>query len=59
MIIRIRFKSGNVAEERGDLSHIAALISDDKAGLIDYVMGLDPETGEFDNYVHEHDPAWN
>lgn len=58
LVIRIRFKSGGVSEERGTEEQIEALFAQDEQGLLDYVQGLDPITGEFNLWVHEDDPAW-
>ena len=58
LVIRIRFKSGAVSEERGTEEQIEALFEQDSAGLLDYVQGLDPDTGEFNLWVHDHDETW-
>lgn len=58
LIIRIRFRSGAVSEERGNETQCVALMDQDESGLIDYVQTLDPTTGEFAMYVHEDDPNW-
>ena len=58
LIIRIRFRSGAVSEERGNEDHCTALLDQDVTGLIDYVQTLDPITGQFSMFVHDEDPNW-
>lgn len=58
LVIRIKFKSGAVSEERGRVSQIEALFDEDTGRLIDYVMALDVIGNEFALWVHEDDPAW-
>ena len=58
LIIRIRFRSGAVSEERGTELQVEALIDEDESRLIDYVQTLDIESGEFALFVHENDPNW-
>ena len=59
LIIRIRFKSGSVSEERGTEEQVVALIDNDETCLVDYIQTLDAKTGEFSMYVHDDDPNWN
>ena len=58
LVIRICFKSGSVSEERGTEFHINALFDDDKQGLIDYVMALEPKGGEIALWQHDGDTRW-
>lgn len=58
LVIRIRFKSGAVSEERGCSDQIQALFNSDVEELIDYALGYDPITGQFDMWVHDNDPNW-
>ena len=59
LIIRVRFRSGAVSEERGNEAQCIQLMDDGVNGLIDYVQTLNPETGEFSLFVHDDDPAWS
>jgi hypothetical protein len=59
LVIRIRFRSGAVSEERGTEAHCVALLDQDENQLIDYVQWLDPITGEFALFVHDDDPNWD
>lgn len=59
LVIRIRFRSGAVSEERGSEEHCHALLDQDADCLIDYVQSLDPITGEFALFVHDDDPNWD
>ena len=58
LVIRIRFKSGRVSEERGCSDQVQKLFEQDENSLIDYVLGYDPITGAFDMWVHDDDPTW-
>ena len=58
LVLRIRFKSGAVSEERGCDKHIEELFAQDEQGLIDYVLGYDPVTQAFDMWVADGDPNW-
>lgn len=58
LVIRIRFKSGTVREERGRVAEIEALFAADSARIVDYVMALDVVGNEFALWVHDDDPAW-
>lgn len=46
LVLRIVFKSGRVAEERGTEESIEALFAHDEMQLIDYVMTIDLVDGE-------------
>lgn len=59
LIIRVRFRSGAVSEERGIEAQAIQLLDEDEGRLIDYVMTLDPASGEFAMFVHDNDPAWS
>lgn len=59
LIIRVRFRSGAVSEERGNEGDCVALLDRDDDRLIDYVQTLNPESGEFSLYVHDNDPSWD
>ena len=59
LVIRIRFRSGAVSEERGCEDHCHALLDQDEDNLIDYVQTLEPISGEFSMFVHDNDPNWD
>ena len=59
IVIRIKFRSGAVSEERGTVEDIEALFDRDDDRLIDYVMGLDVLLNEFAVWMHEDDPNWS
>ncbi|EAQ69439.1 hypothetical protein SynRS9909_01314 [Synechococcus sp. RS9909] len=44
-VLRIVFCNGQVAERRGEDDLVAALFAADAAGLIDYVLALEVDSG--------------
>lgn len=60
LVIRIRFRTGGVAEERGTEEDCYALFAqDEKEELLDYVIALKPETGEYALFTHENDHRYD
>lgn len=62
LVIRIAFKSGSVSEERGVDSDIDALFHEDLQNperLIDYVLAIEPKTGELVLACHDDDTRWD
>lgn len=59
LILRIVFRSGRVAEERGTELSIAALFARDEDRLIDHIMMIDLVTGEVAIYAEENDERFD
>lgn len=55
MVLRIVFKSGRVAEERGTEWSVVALFEGDSEDLIDYIMALEIASTECHIYCAEED----
>ena len=58
-ILRIVFRSGRVAEERGSDEMVQLLFAGDELDLIDYVMSIELRTGEVHIYTDENDERFN
>ena len=58
-ILRIVFRSGRVAEERGSDEMIQLLFAGDELDLIDHVMSIDTVSGEVHIYTDEKDDRFN
>lgn len=59
LVLRIVFKSGRVAEERGDEMSVTALFAQDEMGLIDHIMMIDLVDGEVAIFAEENDMRYN
>ena len=58
-ILRIVFRSGRVAEERGSDEMVQLLFAGDELDLIDHVMSIDLRSGEVHIYTDENDDRFN
>ena len=58
-ILRIVFRSGRVAEERGSDEMVQLLFAGDELDLIDHVMAIDTTTGDVHIYADENDDRFN
>ena len=54
-ILRIVFKSGRIAERRGDDQTVVDLYDADLDGLIDYVMSIDLWSNDISFFTREGD----
>ncbi len=59
LVLRIVFRSGRVAEERGTELNIAALFAQDDERLIDHIMMIDLVDGEVAIYAEENDERFD
>ena len=58
LIVRVKFRNGQVREVMGDDRKCQALFDHDMERLIDYVQTLNPHSLEFAIWHHEDDQRW-